>query len=210
MVLASAITALALLVASATSSPAAAPGAVDKMTNSERLARGFVPAWPTALKRYAKAQSPTRTRRAFTFIPSRSRTDAYRTAERRVGPSATPTPTCQAARATPTSVLPSTATKIWSDDVDDEYVFIDVPFPVRLYDQTASSLSVSTNGVSRTVRSTSVPGADVRATADRIWRYELVVLEPGFARGPKLRHRHALLAFSLLYVVACLAFHPLT
>lgn len=135
-------------------------------------------------------------------LPTRSRVYAF--SERRAGPSTTPTPACQPARAFPTPVLPSTATRLWdgSVTVDDQYQLVAVPFPVKLYDQTVSTVIISTNGVRS--RAGGLRDADILPTVDGIWRRERSVQQLTVACDCSIRratHR-AVFPLSLLYVPA--------
>lgn len=105
--------------------------AVDGLTNAERLAKGFAPAWPQSLQHYARSQNTPRLRR-----------------QGGPGPSATPTPTCQPPQAQPTVVLTNPVPLYTGDNNwDDDYRSIVLPFPIQIYDRTSTTIFVSTNGL---------------------------------------------------------------
>ncbi|KAJ7158029.1 hypothetical protein C8R43DRAFT_1234444 [Mycena crocata] len=95
-------------------------------TNAHRLSAGFAPAAPAHLRRVARDKRLAR------------RTNS-------AAPSSTPTPT----PSPPVCVVTTDATPLWdsSNDIDDQYKQIDLPFWVQMYDENSRTVFVSTNGV---------------------------------------------------------------
>jgi hypothetical protein len=94
-------------------------------TNAKRLASGIAPAAPSYLRRHRARDSRLRGR---TDPPAPS-----------VTPSATPT----------VCVVTANAIPLWdsSSNIDDQFRQIDLPLSVQIYDQSSTSIFVSTNGV---------------------------------------------------------------
>ncbi|EJD54205.1 hypothetical protein AURDEDRAFT_118769 [Auricularia subglabra TFB-10046 SS5] len=103
---------------------------VDGLSNAERLAKGFAPAWPESLQHYSRSRYPSR----------RDPTARWPWAERN---------TDMPAAASPAHVVLTNPTPLYvgNDNWDDLYQVIVLPFPIQIYDRTSTTIFVSTNGL---------------------------------------------------------------